>query len=85
VVTEALISMMVGVVNGFLSLVPAWAPNTSALTNSGTNIGAWAMAWNGYFPVAVLAACLLLVLAVKLALLGFRTLVWVYHQFWGSD
>lgn len=84
-VTEALISVLVGITNGLLSLIPAWKPDTAALTSQAGSVGGWAFAWNGYFPVAVLGVCLVIIFAVKVALTGARAILFVYHQFWGAS
>lgn len=84
-VTEAILGVLAGIVNGLLSLVPAWAPDTSSLSVTTASVGAWAFAWNGYFPVAVLGVCLGIVLAFKIALLAWRLITFGYHQFWGSS
>jgi hypothetical protein len=85
VITEALLNVLVGVVQGFGSLLPTYTVDVSGLTAGATSVGGLAASMNGYAPVLVLGVALAVVFGYWLALLAFRGVVWLYHQVWGSD
>lgn len=84
-ITEALVVFAAEIVTGILSLIPMWEPPDEALVTSGSNLGSSAARANGYFPVSLLGLCLILVLGYKAFLIIWRLIVFIYHQFWGSD
>lgn len=84
-ITEAVIRVLAGGVRIILGLIPTWEPPPDAFESSAYEVGAMAGALNGHLPVAVAGVCLVLLLALKVFLLGWRALVFIYHQFWGSQ
>lgn len=84
-VTDAVIRFLGQSVRAILGLVPSWQPPADDFGSTATNLGAIAAQGNGYFPVMVLGVCLALVLALKVFLLGWRLVLFIYHQVWGSD
>jgi hypothetical protein len=85
VITEALISFVAQAARAVLGLVPQWSPPAHAFGQMSHAFGAYAAVGNGYFPVVVTGVCLGLVLALKVGLLAWRVVIFVYHQFWGSN
>lgn len=79
-ITALIIDLVAGLVQGILGLVPEWNIDTSAITGFGTDVGALLARANGYLPVTLLLACLGILLAVRLALLAWRTAVFVYSM-----
>ena len=82
-VTEFIIGMTCGIISGFLDLMPSFTIDMSSLAAAGEAIGR-AGALEAYFPVTTLFICFALVLGLKLWMLGYRLVLFVYHQFWGS-
>lgn len=84
-VTEALIGFFMQAIRAVVRILPVWSPPAEDLTAVSTEVGAWGARADGYFPVTVLGVCLAVVFAVKVGLLAWRVVVFIYHQFWGSD
>lgn len=82
---DAIVRFLGQSVRAVVGLIPSWSPPASDFATSAGQFGALAFRANGYFPVAVLAWCLVLVLALKVFLLAWRVIVFLYHQVWGSD
>ena len=83
-ITELLLLALLPSISGLLGLLPAATLNLSALSNV-TSIGAQAAMLNGYFPVGTIGTCLGVVKGLKVFMLGYRALLFIYHQFWGSN
>lgn len=81
----ALISVAVAVVAGLVDNLPDYDFDTSAFNVQAEQVGAWASALNGYAPIAQLGVALGILVGLRLALLAWQTVVFIYHQFWGSD
>lgn len=84
-ITDAVVVFLLQSVRAVLALVPGWAPPPDAFGQVSVSLGALAAVGNGYFPVVVTGVCLVLVLSLKVALLAWRVVLFVYHQFWGSN
>lgn len=84
-VTEAIVSALIGILQGLVSPLPTMTVDASTINTQATSAGALASAMNGYAPVQTLGVALALVFGVKVALLGWQVVVWIYHQFWGSN
>lgn len=84
-VTYALLVLVVSVVLGTVANLPTYTLPTEAINANAAQVGAWASALNGYAPVAQLGAALLLLVGLKLALLAWQAVLFIYHQFWGSS
>jgi len=85
VIVTALVGFVCQAAVVVLGLIPSWTPPTDAFGSTSTQLGSMAAVGNGYFPVVVLGVCLTLVLGLKVALLGWRVVLFIWHQFWGSD
>lgn len=84
-VTGALIGLIFGGIRAVMGLVPSWDPAADPFGSAAFNVGAMAGALDGYAPVAVIGVCLVLLLSLKVFMLGWRLIVFVYHQFWGAE
>jgi len=84
-VTAALIGLVFGGVRAVMGLVPQWDPAADPFGSVSSNLAGWVGSMNGYFPVTVLGLCLVLLVSLKVFMLGWRLIVFVYHQFWGAD
>jgi hypothetical protein len=84
-IIDALLSVLAGVIHGFLALLPNYTPDTSALVTSGASVGSWASILNGYVPVQLLGWCLVFLLGIKVVLVAWDGILFVYHQIWGSS
>lgn len=79
-ITDALISVVFGVLVALLGALPEWEPNLDGIEAATGPLGSWLSTANGYFPVTVLGACLATVLGLKLILWGWGFLVWLYEK-----
>lgn len=77
-VIEALVALMATSISAVLDVIPSWTPPTEAFSQSSASVGAMAASGNGYFPVKVLGVCLVLVLGLKVALFGWRVIVFIW-------
>lgn len=84
-VTDALIAFVFGSVRAVLGLIPTWQPPADAFSSTSISLGSIAGTGNGWFPVVTLGVCLVFILALKVFLLGWRVVVFIYHQVWGSN
>lgn len=84
-ITEALLSLVVATLTGMLNLAPTWTFDMSGISTNAGSIAGLVSAWNGYFPVVTFGTCLGLVFGFKVGMLGWRFILFVYHQFWGSS
>ncbi len=84
-IVDAIVRFVGQSVRAVLNLLPSWTPPFEEFGSQATAIGAMASRANGYFPVAVLGWCLVLVLSLKVLLFGWRVIVFIYHQVWGSN
>lgn len=86
-VTEALLSLAAGLVAWFVSLIPDFGLSLGALDLSAmwTGLGEKVSALNGWVPVTAMVAALVIYLTVQVVMSVWGLVVWIYHQFWGSD
>lgn len=77
-ITDFIVSMLLGVVRGVFSIIPAWSVDTSTI-DSAKQAGLGAGSLDGWFPETFLFACLTVVLAVRLWFLVWNGVQWVYH------
>lgn len=83
-ITDFVLNAIFGGIDALLSLAPnVGAPDTSA------EVQRWNFALldasNRVIPTKAMATVLLALLALKVAMLAFDAVVFVYHQFWGSQ
>lgn len=86
-ITEALLGMVVDLVEWLVTLLPDFGVDLSTLDFAGAweSIAGAALALNGWVPVTVQLGVAAMLLVVLVAMSGWGLVVWVYHQFWGSD
>jgi len=85
VITGWLIALFLSTVTGLLNIAPAATIDVAALaTNTGT-VAALGGTLNGYFPIATLGVCLGIVFGLKVFMFGYRLVLFIWHQFWGSS
>ena len=84
-VVNLLLGLVVGIVLGLIEPLPTYTLDVELLTVQAEQVGAMASSLNGYVPVTQIGLALLLLVGLKLALLLWQTLVFIYHQFWGSS
>lgn len=83
-ITDLILSAFTGIILGLFEPLPVHPVDTSVIEGQTSQIGAMASALNGYAPIGLLGACLAVLLTLKVALLAWRGVLFVYHQFWGS-
>lgn len=84
-VTEFVVSAVLAIFRALVAPLPVYTLDTAAMSAQSSQVGALAMTLNGYAPVSQLAIALGLLGGLKLALLAWQGVVFVYHQFWGSS
>lgn len=84
-ITDFLLETLAGIILGLLTPLPKHTIDMGGLAGSASDVGATAAALNGYAPIASLGIALSVLLGLKLALLSWQAIVWIYHQFWGSN
>lgn len=80
-ITDFLVSFVLGLLTGLLSLIPDWSPDLSGLHVAFSEVAAAVQMLNGYFPVDVLGVCVGLLFTVKLAIAAWHGLIFVYDKF----
>ena len=83
-IIEALLKIISGIVRGFASMLPTHHVDTAALGETVGQIGAYAGALDGYAPMTQLGLALAFLVTLKLALMAWNVILFIYHQFWGS-
>ncbi len=84
-ITQLLVGIILGTISGMLSLAPSWQVDLSPLANAVHDFGHKAATFNGYFPLITLGLCLAIVFGLKAGMFGWRLILFIYHQFWGSS
>lgn len=76
-----------GTLAWFATVVPDFGLDLSGLdvTDLWEALGGGIAALNGWVPAVVAFGVLGMLLTVQVAVSGWGLLVWVYHQFWGSE
>lgn len=83
-ITDAIVSAFLGALEALLSLLPDTGPVVVSGAST-TAVTGWAGAANSWVPVTLIVGVLGMLIAVELALVLWDLIVFVYHQFWGSD
>lgn len=82
-VTDAILGALFAGIGALLSLFPTF---TLPTIDGSHNQAILAVAQlNRVVPISTVIEALLAVLGVRLLLSGWDFVVWIYHQFWGSD
>lgn len=77
-ILDRIISAIVGLVSGVLGLFPSWSFGLD-LESTGSTLGQALGVADNYFPVGIVLTCLGVVLGLKVALLVFNAVVFVYR------
>lgn len=80
-IISLIISAVVAAISALLSLFPSF----SIPTQGAADVGQLAGTLNQFLPMTSIAGAALAVLGVKVAVYVWNLIVFVYHQFWGSD
>lgn len=86
-IVEWLLTVAINVLDWLVSLVPDFGLTLAApdFSTVWSDVGSMVASLNGWVPVIAAGAVLALLLTVQVASSAWGLLVWVYHQFWGSD
>lgn len=86
-ITESLLAIVMDSLGWFATLVPDFGVDLSGLdlTTAWVALGSGVAALNGWVPAVVALSVLGTLLTVQVGVSGWGLLVWVYHQFWGSE
>jgi hypothetical protein len=84
-ITAALIAMFLSTLTGLLNLAPTTSIDVSGLTANVGTVASLAGTLNGYFPLFTLGMCLGVVFGLKVFMFGYRLVLFIWHQFWGSS
>jgi hypothetical protein len=82
VITDALIGTFLTLLDALVSLFPSWTP---PVLSASTGAVAAVQQASAIFPVASMVQALVACLLLLVLLQGWDLVVWVFHQFWGSD
>jgi hypothetical protein len=78
-VTDAVVSVLMGFLTGVLSLLPSWELPAS-FAAFGPELGAKIDAFNGVLPVVTLGQCLAAMVGFRLFVLAWGLVVWLYDK-----
>lgn len=76
-ILDAILAILFGLVEGVLSLFPAYTL-PSSVPASFSSLGATASGLNGIFPVGTLGVCIGIVIAFRVVIALVQLLVWVW-------
>lgn len=77
-IVEWVVSLVLGIVQGLLSLLPTWEVDTSAFDEMGTDLASLVLKVDAYVPVVTLLACFAIRMGVWVFMSFWRALVFVY-------
>lgn len=84
-ITAALLVLTLATVTGLLNIAPVASIDVSALAVNASTVAGLGGTLNGYFPVVTLGVCLGIVFGLKVFMLGYRLVLFIFHQFWGAS
>lgn len=84
-ITDAVIAFFLRAFTTLILLLPPVPIDLPALTGMGAVVGDATARANGYFPVMFTLSCVGVIVGVRIALFAWRTIVFIYHQFWGAN
>jgi hypothetical protein len=88
-ITNLFLNLIWAPIHGIFNLLPTAGAGLgiNTLATTITTSSYWpSLGWaNNYFPLDLTVNLFTVLLGVYFTLLGIRVVVWVYHQFWGSD
>lgn len=77
---DTIVAILVAVFEGILALLPTMALPAAIMQNASA-VGQTAAGLNGVLPVTTLGLCLAVVVAVRLFILLWAVVVWIYERF----
>jgi hypothetical protein len=83
-ITELLLTLVVGIMVGLDQLIPDLALGDGI----GESVGAFTsqmLVLSNYVPLIDLWAAVLTLALLRLGMSAWHLIVWLYHQFWGSE
>lgn len=87
-ITDAIANAFFGALGALFTLIPdtgVLAGFTSEQTDNGYALGNAFGLLDASVPIATLVAAAAMLLLLEIALQGWDLIVWIFHQFWGSD
>lgn len=84
-ITGTLLVLALSTLTGLLNIAPTAAIDVSALAANTGTVAALGGTLNGYFPLVTLGVCLGIVFGLKVFMFGYRLVLFIWHQFWGSS
>lgn len=85
-ITETLLAVALGLVEWIVSITPDFGLDLSLdIASNLAYIGGLAYTMNAWLPVDTIVICLVLLFGVQVVLTLWGFVVWLYHQFWGSN
>ena len=81
-ITDAVLGALFGGISALLTLMPSWSFPT---TSGGASYLAPLTYAGHIIPIQTAATVFALLLALRVLLAGWDFVLFVYHQFWGSD
>lgn len=82
-ILDAIIGLIVGVLEGLLGLLPAF-DISSTFASAGATLGNAAGQLNAILPVSTMGVCIAALLALQLALFVWDVVVFIYDRFPGK-
>lgn len=82
VITDFIVSGFLGFIRTLTDLIPAF--NLPQPETDGTVFGALG-SLNAMAPLSAILLATIAALALRLGLVAWDAIVWIYHQFWGSS
>lgn len=83
-ITDLVVTAILGALTALLSLVPSWTAPTME-GSSGLILGQYLSRMNTVLPMGTIVSIIAASLALRLILASWDSIVWLFHQFWGSD
>ena len=83
-ITDLIIRAFLGGINALLALLPSWSAPT-AESNGSLVFGRFVAEANGILPITTMVQIASLALSLRLLMSGWDLVVFIYHQFWGSE
>lgn len=80
-ITDLIVGGFIGFIRALTNLVPTF---TLPVPTGNGSVLALSGSLNSIIPLNHIVIALLACIVVRLALVGWDAIVWVYHQFWGS-
>lgn len=84
-ITAWLLILFLSTVTGLLNIAPTASIDVGALAANTGTVAALGGTLNGYFPLVTLGVCIGVVFGLKVFMLGYRLVLFIWHQFWGSS